>query len=258
MTQLDIVIPVYNEGKNIVAVLEGLRQAVGTPFRVLICYDFEGDDTLTALRDYQPDGFEVVPVKNNGAGPHSAVCSGFAASSAAAVLVFPADDVYNAGIVDSMVRLFESGCDLVAASRFLPGGCMEGCPWLKATLVRLGAFTLHRFAGIPTRDASNGFRLFSRRVLRQIPIESSQGFTYSLELLVKSHRLGWRIGEVPARWFERPAGGSRFRVLKWLPAYLRWYFYAFATRLGRRRVGLNPDPEGAAQSWRPERSKSIR
>jgi dolichol-phosphate mannosyltransferase len=51
---------------------------------------------------------------------------------------------------------------------------------------------------------------------------------------VKAHRLRWRIGEVPALWFERKHGTSRFRVLKWLPAYLRWYRYAFATTYLRR------------------------
>ena len=60
-------------------------------------------------------------------------------------------------------------------------------------------------------------------------IESDSGFCYSIELLVKCHRLGWPVAEVPAQWFERKAGESRFRVLGWLPAYLRWYFYAFAT-----------------------------
>jgi dolichol-phosphate mannosyltransferase len=54
---------------------------------------------------------------------------------------------------------------------------------------------------------------------------------------VKCHRLGWPIGEVPIEWYERTAGQSRFRVLKWLPKYLRWYFYAFATTwLGARSV----------------------
>ncbi len=86
---------------------------------------------------------------------------------------------------------------------------------------------MHYIAGIPTRDSTNGFRLFSRRVLEQVPITSTEGFTYSIELLVKSHKRGFRIGEVPAQWFERKAGTSRFRVLKWLPAYLYWFFYAF-------------------------------
>jgi hypothetical protein len=76
--------------------------------------------------------------------------------------------------------------------------------------------------------------MFSRRVVDSIEIESNEGFCYSIELLVKAHRLGWPIGEVPALWFERRHGTSRFRVLKWLPAYLRWYRYALATTLLRR------------------------
>ncbi|HZR31472.1 MAG TPA: glycosyltransferase family 2 protein [Terriglobales bacterium] len=234
MPELDVVIPVYNEGSGIVAVLEALESSVQTPFRVLICYDREDDDTLPALAKYSPGGLEIVLVRNRGVGPHDAVMSGFCSSTAPAVLVYPADDSYNTGILDSMYQKFAAGCDIVAASRFIAGGCMEGCPWLKAVMVRASAFTLHHLAKISTHDASNGFRLFSRRVLEQIEVESSQGFTYSIELLVKTHRLGWRICEVPARWFERKSGASRFRVLRWAGAYLRWYFYAFATTYLRR------------------------
>jgi dolichol-phosphate mannosyltransferase len=42
---------------------------------------------------------------------------------------------------------------------------------------------------------------------------------------------------VPVQWFERRHGESRFRVLEWLPAYLRWYGYAFATTLLRWSPG---------------------
>ena len=111
---------------------------------------------------------------------------------------------------------------------------MIGCPPLKDVLVRVANFTLHHFARLPSTDASNGFRMFSRRVIDEIAVESDQGFCYSIELLVKAHRLGWRVGEVPVRWIERQHGASRFRVLKWLPAYLRWYNYAFATTWLRR------------------------
>src|SRR5258708_34248015 len=119
----------------------------------------------------------------------------------------------------------------------MPGGRMEGCPWLKAVLVRSASLTLYVLARLPIHDASNGFRLFSRQVLEQFIIESTIGFTYSIELLVKTHRKGWKIGETPALWFERGTGQgkSRFKVLKWLPAYLHWYFYAFATTYLRRR-----------------------
>ena len=131
--------------------------------------------------------------------------------------------------MDQMVQKSKEGCDIVAASRFMRGGGMEGCPWLKFAIARLSAFTLYHFARIPTRDASNGFRLFSRRVLESLEIESRQGFAFSIELLLKCHRLGWKVGEVPALWFERKKGQSRFRLMRWLPGYLRWYGYAFAT-----------------------------
>ena len=235
--RLDVVIPVFNEGPNIVDVLQALGREVRTPIRVLICYDFEEDDTLVALRGYRDPPFEIVLVRNQGRGPHAAVLAGFARSGAEAVLVYPADDRHNAGIVDRMYGLFESGCSVVAASRFMPGGSMEGCPWLKAVLVRGASFTLHHLARLPVRDATSGFRLFSRGLLEDVRIESSQGFTYSIELLVKAHRRGHRICEVPAVWIERRPGEgkSSFKLLKWLPAYLRWYRYAFETTWLRRR-----------------------
>jgi dolichol-phosphate mannosyltransferase len=234
--ELDIVIPVYNEGRNIVATLAALARSVATPARVLICYDHPDDDTLPAIRS-NPDahsGLVVELVRNAGHGAHSAVMTGFAASAAPFILMYPADDDTNAAMLDRMVALARGGCDIVCASRFMPGGAMVGCPLLKAALVRTANFTLHHLARLPTTDASNGFRLFSRRVIQRIAVESDQGFCYSIELLVKTHRLGWRIAEVPARWFERRHGASRFRVLKWIPAYLRWYVYAFATTLLRR------------------------
>jgi dolichol-phosphate mannosyltransferase len=235
--ELDIVIPVYNEGRNIQATMSALASSVSARKRVFICYDSPDDDTLPAIRENADVGFDLVLLRNRGRGAHSAVMTGFAASSAPFVLMYPADDDYNAAAVDRMVELGRDGFDIVCASRFMPGGAMVGCPLLKAMLVRAANFTLYHFARLPTTDASNGFRLFSRRVIERIPIESDQGFCYSIELLVKAHRLGWPVAEVPVRWFERRHGQSRFRVLKWLPAYLHWYAYAFATTWLRRNPG---------------------
>jgi glycosyltransferase involved in cell wall biosynthesis len=234
--RLDIVIPVYNEGANILRTLQSIARAVAAPKRVLICYDREDDNTLPAIRDNRAALGELAVdfVRNRGRGAHGAVLSGFAASQVPFVVVLPADDDYNAGILDALVARADSGCDIVCASRFMAGGSMVGCPWLKAFFVRAGNFTLYHLARLPTRDASNGFRLFSRRAIDEIIIESDRGFCYSIELLVKCQRLGWQIGEVPANWFERTSGSSRFQVLRWLPAYLRWYVYAFATTYVRR------------------------
>jgi glycosyltransferase involved in cell wall biosynthesis len=247
-TELDFVIPVYNEGANIVGVLGSLRDHVRTPFRVLICYDRDEDDTLEALRGMDQTGLDIRLVRNRGKGALGAILTGFEESRAPYVLMFPADDDYNAPNLDRMVEKAREGCEIVAASRFIPGGCMVGCPWLKATLVRTSAWALHHVARVPTHDPSNGFRLFSRRVLESIPIESTVGFAYSIELLVKCHRLGWKIGEVPVSWYERKAGQSRFRVLRWLPQYLKWFFYAFATTFLRR----GPSSVALRDGARPE------
>jgi dolichol-phosphate mannosyltransferase len=229
--RLDIVIPVYNEGAIILATLAALRRQVTVPSRIFICYDQPDDDTLAMIKAHpeQVAGLDVEFIRNHSRGAHAAVMSGFAASRAPFVLVFPADDDFNAGIIDAMVVKAERGADVVCASRFMPGGSMVGCRWLKAALVRTAAYTLYYVARLPTRDATNGFRLFSRRVIDSIEIESDSGFSYSLEILVKCHRLGWPATDVPAKWIERRQGTSRFQVLNWVPAYLRWYLYALAT-----------------------------
>jgi len=249
--RLDIVIPVYNEGANILPTLQSIARAVETPKRVLICYDRDDDNTLTAIRDNRDALGELAIdfVRNRGRGAHGAVLSGFAASATPYVIVAMADDDYNAAIIDAMVARGEQGCGIVCASRFMPGGSMVGCPWLKATLVRVASFTLYHLARLPTHDATNGFRLFSRRVLDEIAIESDRGFSYSIELLVKCHRLGWTIGEVPAQWLERTQGASRFQVLRWLPAYLRWYGYAFATTFLRRPARTVPRKPSDRHRW---------
>ena len=106
---------------------------------------------------------------------------------------------------------------------------MKGCPLLKSLLVRTASFTLYWLSSIPVQDASNGFRMFSRKLIDKFEIESTLGFAYSLELLVKAHRYGFKIDEIPARWEERSEGSSNFKVLKWIKQYIRWYLYGLKT-----------------------------
>lgn len=248
MEKIDIVIPVHFEGKNIIPTLAALKSEVKHPFRVLICYDTDEDSTLAFLNHSTASGMEIVRVKNGGQGVHGAVVTGFRHTQSPAVIMYPADDTANGDIIDSLIREFEKGADIAVPSRFMRGGCMVGCPWLKAILVRMAASTLYFFARIPVHDPTNGFRLFSRRIINEIALESTEGFTYSLEYLVKAHRLGLKIVEVPAKWFERKAGKSRFQILGWAKAYLQWYRYAYATtylRKGPETVLLRSKELGA-------------
>jgi len=230
MIELEIVVPVYNEGKNIISLLEDVRRHVKTPYRVMICYDFDEDDTLPAVEAYEHRATtEVAYVKNIGRGPNMAVVSGLKQSTAPYVLTHMADDDFNGNIIDAMMDRGKAGAAIVAGSRFLPGGCMEGCVWYKRILTVTANMSMYLVGRSPIRDATNGFKLFSRELLDAVELESTEGFTYAIELVAKAHRLGLRLDEIPAKWYERREGESRFQILPWIKPYLRWYFFTFAT-----------------------------
>ena len=225
--KLDIIIPVFNE-ESISCLFQLLEKNVRTSFNVLICVDSLDDKTLISF-DSNNFLFDINIVLNKGKGVHSAIMTGFEKSNAEAIMVYPADDLINTKIIDKMYQSFLEGNDVVVASRFIKGGTMKGCPLLKNVLVRCGSFTLYLFSCIPVMDASNGFRLFSRKLIDYVEIESNKGFTYSIELLVKARRLRLSISEIPARWEERETGKSNFKLFYWLHEYLKWYFYGLST-----------------------------
>jgi hypothetical protein len=68
--------------------------------------------------------------------------------------------------------------------------------------------------------------MYRKKVLDSIAIESTGGFEYSLELVLKAYKLGFKITEIPTTWTDRAAGKSNFKLLKWLPKYAKWYFSA--------------------------------
>lgn len=236
-TKLEIIIPVHNEGEKVIKLLNELKSNVKTNFKVLICYDFENDNLFNFKEEFKKFNFEINLIKNPKIGPLSAIKQGFSIGNSNAVIVYPADDFLNYKLIDQMYNKFNEGYEIVVASRFIKGGSMKNCPLIKSMIVRTASFTLYMLSSIPVRDASNGFRLFSRKLLNEIKIDSKVGFAYSLELLVKCHRLKYKIAEVPALWEERSEGESKFKIFKWLPQYLKWYIYGIQTTwLGKSKL----------------------
>ena len=234
-TQLEIIVPIYNEGNKVLKLMELFQKNIKIKFKVLFCYDLENDNIFEYQNDLKKFDFEIKLVKNPSVGPCSAIKEGFLLGNSDCVIVYPCDDFINFNLINKMYDEYVVGNDIVAASRFIKGGSMLGCPLIKSFLVRFASFTLYHLSSIPIRDASNGFRLFSRKLLNEVEIESKVGFAYSLELLVKCNRLKYKISEIPAQWEERSEGSSRFKVFKWLPQYLRWYIYGLSTTWLRRK-----------------------
>jgi len=97
----------------------------------------------------------------------------------------------------------------------------------------MAGVSLHYLTGIPTHDVTNSFKMYRREFLKSVTVESKGGFEIGMELVVKAFVSGRKIAELPATWTDRVAGKSRFRMWRWIPNYLRWYFYAFK-RWGKR------------------------
>ena len=229
IVSFEILIPVFNEGEKVLKLMELFQDNIKNKFKILFCYDLDSDDIFDYKDKLKEFNFEINYIKNPSRGPCSAIVEGFKSGNSECVIVYPADDFINFNILDQMYNEFLNGSHIVAASRFMKGGTMKGCPIIKSILVRTASFTLFYLSSIPIKDASNGFRLFSRKLLNEVEIESKVGFAYSLELLAKCNRLGYKITEIPAHWEERSVGMSRFKVFKWLPQYLKWYIYGLST-----------------------------
>jgi len=233
---LSVVIPVYNEGENVVPTLRGVVERTRTrPLEVLVVHDFDEDTTVPVVKRLQAEIPELHLHRNRiGRGVLNAIKSGLAAARAPYVLVTMGDGSDDPGDIDPMYALALGGADVVAGSRYMRGGHQLGGPLLKRTMSRTAGLSLHWLAGIPVHDATSNYRLYSRRLLDQVTIESDGGFELGIELTVKAFLLGMRVAEVPTTWRDRTAGQSRFQLWQWLPRYLRWYRRGIAGRFAKR------------------------
>lgn len=241
---LQIIMPVYNEGENILRTLRETEDKIRTRHCILLVYDFDDDNTLPVVRRYteekKPSNIELV--KNRyGSGVLNALRTGFDIAKGDVVLVAMADLSDDLSVVDTMFDHINKGSDVVCGSRYMKGGRQLGGPLLKKLLSRIAGISLHLITRVPTHDISNSFKMYRKSVIDDVKIESRGGFEVGMEIVVKAFLRGYKITEVPSVWQGRVAGKSRFRLVRWLPSYLRWYIYALGGRLkGLLALRLKP------------------
>src|SRR3954454_13175476 len=232
---LSIVMPVFKEGEAVEPVLRALTTSVSERHEILVVYDFDDDPTVPVIERLAAELPTIRGLRNEiGRGVLNAMRAGIAASDGTYVLISMSDGSDEPTVVDPMVDLARRGADVVSASRYMRGGRQVGGPLLKRLMSRTAGLTLHWFGGVATHDPTNNFKLYSRRYLDSITIQSTAGFELALELTVKATLADRRVAEVPTTWRDRTAGKSNFKLRKWLPHYLHWYRVAFMARLRRR------------------------
>ena len=233
--KLDIIIPVYNEGKNIVHLLKKLEDEINCNFRILICYDNDNDTTLKYFKTGDIITKEILLVKNPSQGPNSAIIEGINSSNAEIILIYMADDFENIKLINKMIDLVDGGNELILPSRFIPGGRMQGAKKIKKMITIIGSYLVYYLARIPFKDCTNAFKMFSKNLKDKIKLESTTGFTFALELTTKSYLSNFKIIEIPSIWIETKDRKSNVKIYKWLPYYIYWLLYSIIKNLYKKK-----------------------
>lgn len=247
--RISVVIPVYNEGEGIVRCMERILRDVMLPAEFLLVHDTPDDTTVPYARRIAESHPQVRPVLNTyGRGPANAIRFGIDAARAPVTVVTMADGCDDPRQIDELARLVERGVVVAAASRYMPGGQQVGGPRLKRMMSRWAGRTLYAFTRVGTRDATNSFKAYDTEFVRKVGIESRTGFEIGLELTAKATRMRLPVAEIPTIWLDRQLGESRFDLGRFMPSYLKWYFFAFGRKLtaeqiaARRRVPASRAP----------------
>lgn len=234
--KLDIIIPAYHEEENIDKVIRLIRKHVKTPHLISILIQDPRDPTIDVIKNLRISAKDLrILFTSGGPGMLKALKKGIKSSSLEIIVITMADQADDPRDIDKMVKKINDGYDLICGSRYMQGGSHTGGPLLKGLLSRLGCLSLKFMSGIPTHDATNAFKCFRRSIIKDIKIESKEGFELPLELCVKAFKKGYKISEVPTAWKDRESGYSKFKLWKNLKLYLRWYIFCILPTSGQAR-----------------------
>jgi glycosyltransferase involved in cell wall biosynthesis len=224
--KLSIIIPVYHEEKTIEKVIKQIGLKVKTQHEILIIYDSKQDPTYGILMKIKNNYKAIKPLQNyvgSNKGVINAIKTGIQKSRGEAIVILMADLSDDIRLVDKMYKLTKENFDIICGSRYMQGGKKVGGPVGKTLLSKIAGLSLYHIFKIPTHDATNAFKMYRKKIFRDIVIESTGGFEYSLEIILKAHKKGYKITELPTTWYDREEGKSNFKLFRWLPKYINTY-----------------------------------
>jgi dolichol-phosphate mannosyltransferase len=245
MPRVSVVIPAYNEGDGIEDVLSRLGEAVQLPCEIVVVVDTPDDSTAPYVEKFARQDPRIrLAVNDYGPGPAQAIRYGIEQAVAPVAVVTMADGCDDPQQIDDLVRLVERGVVIAAASRYSRGGQQVGGPALKSMLSRLAGLSLWALARVGTRDATNSFKAYDTDFVRTVGVTSSAGFEIGIELVAKARRSRLPVAELPTIWLERHQGVSNFKLMSWLPHYIRWWRFAFGPPIPVEKIRSATGPQG--------------
>jgi dolichol-phosphate mannosyltransferase len=208
---LSVVLPTYNEAPNIVDLARAVRAVLPRPDDEIIVVDDDSPDGTWRLAQEEAASVRGLSVirRVGRRGLTSALSEGFQAARGDLIGWMDCDFSTPPELFPVLAAKVAQGCDIAVGSRYAPGGAdaRAGNPLRRlASLVitRLGSALL-----VPEfRDLTSGFAVARREVLESIPLRGDYG-EYFIDLIVRAHRRGLRLAEVPYAMAPRRAGASK-------------------------------------------------
>jgi glycosyltransferase involved in cell wall biosynthesis len=206
MTRIAVLLPCYNEGVAIAAVVHDFRQAL--PTATIYVYDNNSQDNTVTEAKKAGAIVRQEPLQGKG----HVVRRMFSDVEADVYIMADGDGTYNAADAGVMVTLLkERQLDMVIGARV--ASAQGAYRFGHALGNRLFNGVVACLFGDRFQDIFSGFRVFSRRFVKSFPA-LSHGFDIETELSVHSLELNLPIHEIPSVYGERPAGStSKLRTI---------------------------------------------
>ena len=216
MNNLLIIIPAYNEGKNLIELLKKIRSE-NENWSIIIVDDSESFKTNKLIENYKEKKIYYIK-RNLKMGRGSAVRFGFEYSKKNKfdyILEMDADLSHNPSEIKLLLnKLISKKYDLVIGSRYLKNSKIIGWPIKRRIFSKLSNFLAKFLFGFGLTDYTNGFRVYSADAINELikyPIENN-GFMYLTETFTILKKKNYKISEQATIFINRKKGSSTLRL----------------------------------------------
>jgi apolipoprotein N-acyltransferase len=242
-----VLLPTYQEATTIGEVLTRLLAAC-PEVDVLVIDDSSPDGTAAIVRTAAVgEGRVRLLERPRKRGLASAYITGFRRALQEGydlVVEMDSDLSHQPEELPALLSAARERCDLAIGSRYVPGGSVTNWGLVRRALSRGGNAYARTALGFPITDATSGFRVFRRRLLRYLLARriSSEGYAFQIELAYQSWRAGFAVAEAPITFREREHGHSKISRRIVIEALWLVGVWGLRDRLRVPRPGPQPKP----------------
>jgi dolichol-phosphate mannosyltransferase len=206
-----VCLPTFNEREN----LEPMLRALGEHGVHVLVIDDNSPDGTGKLADRLARELDYVEVlhrpRKEGLGP--AYIAGFRIAleqGAERILEMDCDFSHDPKDVPRLIAATDDA-DLALGSRYVEGGEIPNWGLIRRAISAGGSLYARLILSGPIHDQTAGFRCYRAEVLRTINLDAihSKGYAFQIESTYRVLRAGFRVVEVPIRFVDRQAGGSK-------------------------------------------------